>query len=149
LYQVIAKFSEQIFSLFRIDVLKYPTLPSLAFAIYRYNFMGEAKIPLIQGEMYDFLVQGYTGGSVDVYKPAGNNIYRYDVNSLYPFVMQNSPMPVGNISYFEGDITQSNPKAFGIFEVEVTAPQNLHIPILQLRVRTNKGIHTVAPSTFR
>jgi DNA polymerase type B, organellar and viral len=142
---VIAKFSEQIFSLFRIDILKYPTLPSLAFAIYRNNFMGDAKIPLIHGEMYDFLVQGYTGGSVDVYKPAGKNIYRYDVNSLYPFVMRNFPMPVGNISYFEGDITELNPNAFGIFEVEVIAPQNIHIPILQLRLRTKKGIHTVSP----
>nr|AWA82154.1 hypothetical protein [Cantharellus cibarius] len=145
LYQVIAKFSEQIFILFRIDVLKYPTLPLLAFGIYRNNFMGDAKIPLIHGEMYDFLVQGYTGGSVDVYKPSGNNIYRYDVNSLYPFVMKTSPMPIGNISYFEGDITQINPQSFGIFEVEVTAPQNLHIPILQLRMHTQKGIHTVAP----
>jgi len=142
---VIAKFSEQIFTLFRIDILKYPTLPSLALAIYRNNFMGDAKIPLIHGALYDFLVQGYTGGSVDVYKPTGNNIYRYDVNSLYPFVMQKFPMPIGNISYFEGDITQINPQAFGIFEVEVTAPHNLNIPILQLRVRTNKCIHTVSP----
>ena len=52
--------------------------------------------------MYEFLVQGYTGGSVDVYKPIGENIYRYDVNSLYPYVMREFPMPVGNITYFEG-----------------------------------------------
>ena len=49
LYQVINKFNEQIFILFRIDILKYPTLPSLAFAIYRSKFIGDARIPLIDG----------------------------------------------------------------------------------------------------
>jgi hypothetical protein len=145
LYQVISKFSEQIFILFRTDIVKYPTLPSLAFAIYRNKFIGDARIPLIHGAIYEFLVKGYTGGSVDVYKSKGENIYRYDVNSLYPFVMRNYPMPVGNITYFEGDINKINPKSFGIFEVEVTSPKEINIPLLQTRIKTNSVSKTVSP----
>ena len=46
LYRIIAKFNEKIFTVFRADILKYPTLSSLAFAIYRQSFLGDAKIPL-------------------------------------------------------------------------------------------------------
>lgn len=89
--------------------------------------------------------KGYTGGAVDVYKPYGENIYRYDVNSLYPYVMREFPMPVGNITYFDGNTTEINPKPFGILEVEVTSPSDLKIPILQTRIKTKSGTKTIAP----
>jgi hypothetical protein len=136
-------------------------------------FLGNAQIPLIDWENFNFFKEGYTGGAVDVYKPYGENIYRYDVNSLYPHIMDSTPMPVGTPTYFEGDIlsmvkldqipnslepavvndndlrsqaTDLNNKPFGIFEVEVTAPENLKTPILQLRVKTQRGgTRTIAP----
>jgi hypothetical protein len=145
LYQIIDKFNHKIFKLFRVDILKYPTLSSLAFAIYRSQFMGEAKIPLIHGELFNFFREGYTGGSVDVIIPEGVNIKRYDVNSLYPYIMKTCPMPVGNITYFDGDITEIDHGAFGIFEVEVTSPNYLEIPILQLRVKGKNSVNTVSP----
>lgn len=157
LYEIIESFQKKIYSLFRMDILKHPTLSSVAFAIYRSNFLKkEFKIPLIKGDLFYNLKKGYTGGSVDVYKPfseKGEKIYRYDVNSLYPFVMKNYYMPVGEPIYFEGDITLisrgsgyeliNNP--FGFFEVEVTAPTNMKIPLLQTRFYSTKGIRTVAP----
>jgi hypothetical protein len=146
LYQVIEKFSLFIFNNFRLNIIKYPTLPSLALAIYRSKFLNDYKIPLIGEKIYNDIKKGYTGGAVDVYKPYGKNIYRYDVNSLYPSVMRNYPMPVGNPVYFEGDITHFVNKPFGIFEVEVTSPLNLNIPILQTRVKTSNGIRTMAPN---
>ena len=54
--------------------------------------------------MFYFFKKSYTGGAVDVYKPMGENIYRYDVNSLYPYVMKNYSTPVGSPTLFEGDI---------------------------------------------
>lgn len=59
--------------------------------------------------------------------------------------MLNFPIPVGKVTYFKGDITKINPEAYGFFKVEVTAPANLNIPILQTKVLTPNGHRTVAP----
>jgi len=95
--------------------------------------------------MYSQIKKGYTGGAVDVYKPYGKEVYRYDVNSLYPYVMKEFAMPVGHGIYFEGDISLVENKPFGIFEVEVAAPENLKVPILQLRFKIKEGLRTLAP----
>lgn len=42
-----------------------------------------------------FIRRAYYGGHTDTYKPYGENLYYYDVNSLYPFVMKEFPMPGG------------------------------------------------------
>jgi hypothetical protein len=148
LYQIIEKFSEEIFELFQINIMKYPTLPSLAFAIYRSKFLSnKTKIPIFTGNMFEFMKDGYTGGHVDVYKPYGKNVGVYDVNSLYPNEMKNSFMPSGNPIYFEGDIlTYLENRPFGIFEVEVEAPKDLNVPILQVKLKTeNGGVRTISP----
>jgi len=96
--------------------------------------------------MFLDLKQSYTGGSTDMYIPEGKNIYGYDVNSLYPTVMKNQEMPIGNITYFEGDILKVEPNAFGFFEVEITSPQNeIKHPIIQTKVDTGNGLRTVSP----
>lgn len=46
LWQVIFNFSTIIYELFNIYVLEYPTLPALAFAIFRSNFMEKENIAL-------------------------------------------------------------------------------------------------------
>lgn len=114
-----------------------------------YILSKNVHIPIITGDTYLDIKDGYTGGSVDVYKPYGKNIFHYDVNSLYPFVMINFPMPVGSPRYFEGDILSLNlsqDKPFGVFDVEVISPDNLNIPILQTKIKTEfGGIRTVSP----
>lgn len=42
-----------------------------------------------------FLRKAYYGGHTDVYRPYGEHLYYYDVNSLYPFVMKHFQMPGG------------------------------------------------------
>lgn len=149
LYQVISKFSLKIFDLFRLNVHRFPTLSSLALGIFRSNYnlsMNQSKIPLITGKIYQDIKKGYTGGSVDSFKPQGKNIYQYDVNSLYPYVMSNFPMPVGVPTYFEGDIFIKENRPFGIFEVEVESPLDLNVPILQTKFKTtNGGVRTITP----
>jgi hypothetical protein len=152
--------------MFRIDLLKYPTLSSLAFAIYRSKILkDDAQIPLIHGEIYEFIKNSYTGGSVDVYKPIPTVrepkvteetlIRRYDVNSLYPFAMKEFPMPSDNPVYFEGDIMKTYnhnndladlDKPFGIFEVDIETPKDIKIPLLQTKVKVKNGTYrTIAP----
>lgn len=156
LYQIIEKFKKNIFDKFRLDIEKYPTLSSLAFAIFRSNFIKKDQIPIIDGNLFDQLKEGYTGGAVDVYKPfpnKGEKIYRYDVNSLYPATMKYFYMPVGAPTLFEGDISLIGPgsgynllnKLFGFFKVEVEAPKAMKIPLLQTRLKTKYGYRTVAP----
>ena len=67
---------------------------------------------------------------MDVIKPYGENIYCYDIVSLYPYVMKNFAMPTGNIVKFEGDISKIDENAYGFFKVDVQSPDNLKIPIL-------------------
>jgi hypothetical protein len=150
LYNIIKEFNLKIYSETRINAIKYPTLSSLAFAIYRSNFMEDKyEIKKIYGEIYDFIKKGYYGGAVDVYihKPDINQVvYRYDVNSLYPYVMKNYDMPTGNPQYFEGDIYLIKNKPFGFFEVEVESPKHLEHPILLFKSKnTNFKNRTIAP----
>ena len=51
LYQIIYKFADMIFDLFKMNIHKYPTLPSLAFGIYRSNFIEENIIPQLSGKI--------------------------------------------------------------------------------------------------
>ena len=148
LYQVIFKFNEMIFDLFRKNIHHYPTLPSLAFAIFRSNFMKENSIPQLSGQIAKDIRQGYTGGAVDMYIPkskAGVKIKCYDVNSLYPSQMESQLMPVGIPTLFKGNIRLIDHKAFGFFYCNIIAPDKLKHPILQTHVMTNNGIRTMAP----
>ena len=148
LYLVLSKFFEQNFLDTRVNGSDSFSLPSLAFTNFRYKFLkDETFIPNIKGELYYFIKEGYTGGAVDVYKPYGKNIYRYDVNSLYPYIMSNNPMPVGNPTYIEGSSDTilsiiKDKNKFSFIEVEVNCPDNIKAPLLLHRVN-NK---TLAPT---
>ena len=148
LYQVIYKFNNMIFDLFSKNVHHYPTLPSLAFAIFRSNFMPEENIPQLSGKIAKDIRQGYTGGAVDMYipkSPKGVEIKGYDVNSLYPSQMEYRWMPIGLPTYFEVNIKSINPESFGFFYCEIIAPDDIKHPIIQTHVKTNNGIRTLAP----
>ena len=148
LYQIIIKFSNMIFDIFKINIHKYPTLSSLAFAIFRTHFLRKDEIPQLSGHIDRDIRQGYTGGSVDVYIPQnkeGTKIWVYDVNSLYPYVMDQFDMPVGKPIYFEGNIREIDKDAFGFFYCKITAPDNLKHPIVQTHVKVNNMIRTMAP----
>ena len=45
----------------------------------------------------------YYGGHADAYTPYVENLYYYDVNSLYPFVMKEFPMP-GGVPVWHSDL---------------------------------------------
>jgi hypothetical protein len=148
LYQIISKFNDLIFKLFKISIHKYPTISSLAFAIFRSNFLTSNTIPQISGQVAKDIRKSFTGGACDMYIPSikGNNkIYAYDVNSLYPFIMKNYDMPIGKPTLFEGNIRAIDPNAFGFFFCNIIAPEGLNEPILQTHVKTSGGLRTIAP----
>lgn len=65
----------------------YLTITSLALNIFiKYHYPVEV-IPLIKNSrVYSDIKNAYYGAIIEVYKPYGENLYYYDVNSLYPFV---------------------------------------------------------------
>ena len=149
LYQILSVFHEQVFTYFEVDFLKFSTLSSLSLGIYRTHFLlSNQQIPLIGGDMFKDLHYGYTGGSVDVYSPYGENVYRYDVNSLYPDVMLNNLMPVGLPVYFEGNISLLETRPFGIFKVKVKCLEGMNKPVLQHRIIAEYGARTISPIGF-
>jgi hypothetical protein len=148
LHEIILKFSNMIFELFKISIHKYPTLSAIAFAIFRTHFLKKDEIPQLSGQIDKDIRAGYTGGAVDMYipeNPEGTKMHVYDVNSLYPFTMDEFDMPIGKPILFYGDIRKVDPNAFGFFYCKIIAPDNLEHPILQTHVKINKGTRTIAP----
>ena len=148
LHQVITKYNELFFSNFLFNIHKYPTSPSLSFANYRTNFMKEANLANITGKVYKDIRLSYTGGATEMYIPYPLNneqIHAYDVNSLYPFVMLNNDYPIGNPTYFQGNILNFENKPFGFFYCKIIAPDNLLHPILQIHYKSKDGIRTISP----
>ena len=129
LYEVIVKFNELIYKEFKVDSHTVLTLPSLAMKIYKTHYIPADSIYQLLGKVQEAIRSSYTGGAVDVYIPHNRlssffskikeafykTLYYYDVNSLYPYVMANHPMPVGRPVYFDGDIRKVDPQAFGFF----------------------------------
>ena len=157
LFDVLIKFNELIFNEFKLNVNNSSTftLPSLAMRIYKSQFMPKNTIYQLLGRVEKDIRQSYTGGAVDVYIPhnrgegffskLSKTLYYYDINSLYPFVMAKTLMPVGKPIAFEGDIRAIDPKAYGFFYCKITSPDYLDHPILQRRIRTSDGlIRTIA-----
>jgi hypothetical protein len=137
-----------IFDLFSKNVYHYPTLPSLAFGIFRSKFMTEENIPQLSGKIAEDIRSGYTGGSCDVFIPQSdsNKILKcYDVNSLYPSQMRDKSMPIGKPTYFNGNIRSIDPHAFGFFYCKISAPDDILHPILQTKVKVNGITKTISP----
>ena len=85
-----------------------------------------------------------------MYRPNALNkdIYVYDVNSLYPYVMSQFKYPIGQISQFEGDPTILENK-YWIGDVDVSTKKDMFIPPIQLHHNiSNKsgGIRTISPN---
>ena len=156
LYQTIMNFSNLIFNQFNINVSSISTLPSLAFKIFRANYLAKnIKLPVIAGKIYSDISQAYYGGHCDIYKPTnpkGTLVYEYDCNSLFPFVMRNLSYPGKILGYFRGDISSMNEysklynQGLSFLKVKITAPKNLKNPILPNR-SNNVAIYGVGTWT--
>ena len=146
LHQIMVKFNKEIFDTFNVDICKYATAPSLAYAIYRTSFLGDnAKIPIILGKKYRDITNAYYGGITDYYKPTTGTAYAFDANSLYPHCMEKFAMPVGRPVYFKGDPYKVTREPFGFFKVKVDSPDR-KIPILPYRSLDKKNRGTVYAS---
>lgn len=134
LHTYIIKGSKELILNWNLVLTDFPTRPSLAKGIFRAHFYDPEKNPiaLIGGGLYDKLKPYLSGGDVNVFKFSGKNLYHYDVNSIYPFVIKNYDMPVGKFSQFDGNILETIDLKdfFGFARCLVTAPDSIKIPAL-------------------
>jgi len=146
LHMVILTFTKEIFNKFKVNVLNYPTLPSIAFALYRLKYIKSDTVPILSGGIYNDIKRGYYGGFVDVYQVWGNNVQGFDVNSLYPSSMSKYPVPVGKPEFFEGDYKLRFKNLFGFVLARVEAP-HLARPILPYKyINKNGSQSTIYPT---
>jgi hypothetical protein len=127
LHQVISKFNDLIWEEFKVNITKCITLPSLAMKIYKTHYMPKDTIYQLHGEVEQAIRCSYTGGAVDVYIPqnqVGEKLYYYDVNSLYPTIMNNIGVPTGKPIFFEGDLRKiyNNDEICAFVYCKITSP---------------------------
>ncbi len=159
LHEVLTKFNELIFENFKVNMTKCLTLPSLAMLIYKTNYMPADTIYQILDKVEMDIRHGYTGGAVDVYKTNNVfeegtlfnrvirrfiNLYYYDFNSVYPYIMAMFELPVGKPVRFHGDIRRIDSEAYGWFYCKITSPEYIKHPILQKKIFTKFGYRTIA-----
>ena len=131
-----------IFSNYRINITSLTTIASLSLKIIRTNYLKNDKLlGKCRGELEYAIRESYFGGRCEVFKPYGYNLLAYDFNSLYPFAMM-MDLPVGQPTF---SLVQDLSKIFGFIKVEVTAPDNLYIPVLPCKIRNNEGEKLIFP----
>ena len=139
LYEVLEHFKLYILRDYNLEINSYLSLPSLSMAIFRSAYYKASfQIPLLTGEIERFIRKCYHGGRPINYIQKIIDGYMYDVNSLYPYVM-NNPMPVGQPFYV------LNPKLndfYGFCKASVEVPASLNNPPLF----TSRNGKTIAPS---
>lgn len=119
-----------------VELCRNLSLSSLSLKIFRQRFM-KKSIPALNNQMDSFIRNSYYGGSTDIYKQYAKDLYYYDVNSLYPFVMQKY-MPLNPIAHYKAPFDLKN--FFGFALAKVTAPEGIENPILIFR-HEGKTIH--------
>lgn len=133
LYLIIESFSKLVFAKYSLNVTKFISISSLSLNLFLTYFY-KGNIPLVTGLTKKIVRKAYIGGIVDIYKPYGQNLVCYDVNSLYPFAMTNNKYPIGNANF---TLNQDLDSIFGFVYAYVEMDQYIHIPVLPLRSGKN------------
>ena len=139
LYEVLVKANKQIFLDYNIDMLDSLTISNLAIRLFMTKYY-KNNIPSIHKlSLYNDVKLAYYGGITEVYKPYGENLYYYDVNSLYPYVSLND-MPGMHCfkEQFFNHVTHLD-TLFGFYYCNVECSKDNYLGLLP--VRTNTGIH--------
>src|SRR5690242_13760325 len=87
-----------VLNVFNTDIVYSKSLSSISFNCFKKNynrhFIKLKNAKFFKKDIQQKLRLSYRGGIVDVYKPYGENLFCYDINSSYPHSMTKF-MPVG------------------------------------------------------
>jgi hypothetical protein len=137
LYEIINIFSQEVFDLENINITNVSSISSIALKSFLTNYYDKKLNPIHipRYKNYVDIKNGYYGGRVEVFKRYGENIYIYDVVSLYPSIMLKD-LPIGCLI----KSTDNNlDNYFGFCYASVNVPEGITAPILPFR-KENGGL---------
>lgn len=102
-------------------IKRSPTIASAAMKVWRQGL--KTPIRVTNQGVQDFVRKGYVGGRCEIFKMSAHNINAFDVNSLYPTIMREKPMPREHIG------STNDAFDFGFHDVTVSVPET-YIPVL-------------------
>jgi hypothetical protein len=120
LYEVIERFFEE-------TGIMSETYATHALRLWRKDFLKET-IWKPREEVCDLARETYVGGRVEIFKRQSPHCFCYDVNSMYPFVMQ-FPVPTEYI----GESVKLTDKFYGFLDVDIYIPE-IYTPVLPVRM---------------
>lgn len=136
LYKIVIKIFKIIFNKFNINIYNHTTISSLAFKIYIEKYNKNDICWNNDFNTYNYIKESYHGGITNVFKPIGKNIYGYDINSLYPSVMKDEYMPVGEPKWVKKPKKINIKNFFGFIRLKIKVKENQYIPPI---ITKNKG----------
>ena len=100
------------------------------------------NIPSLDRITDNFVREAYFGGATDHYQLYGENLFYYDINSLYPYAMlKDIPLaPAG----FHDNISQEdlvNGNFFGYCLADIECPKDMKIPLLPFRKCRGENVY--------
>jgi DNA polymerase type B, organellar and viral len=124
LYDCISRLQEIYLLEYNVDITTILSTSTLSMKIFRSKFL-KVNIPILKRIDDSLIREGYFAGATDYYQMKPENIYYYDVNSLYPFAMM-KPMPfklIRKIKIFENNFNLNN--FFGFLKVKVISSKDI------------------------
>jgi hypothetical protein len=137
LYEIIDIFSNEMFDLENLNITDVSSISSTALKTFLSNYYNKHKTPIHipRHKNYMDIKNAYYGGRVEVFKGYAENVYIYDVVSLYPSIMLKD-LPIGSL--IESTDTNLN-NYFGFCYASVNVPEGIKAPPLPFR-KENGGL---------
>lgn len=122
---------------YQVDITTIFSTASLAMKVYLSKFMPENinTIPILSRSTDEFVRKGYLGGATDFYKPYGEYLKSYDINSLYPYA-QCKEMPYECLGFRTGldyKALEGTNTFFGFIKAHIEVPASTEKPMLPYR----------------
>lgn len=121
LYDILSVANKRFYLDYNIQMNSTLTISKMALELY---LMEDYKnnLPLVNDrKLYSYIKNAYYGACTEVYRPYGENLFYYDVNSLYPYVALND-MPGLECTYIHSpNKGMKLANLFGFFYCEIEA----------------------------
>jgi hypothetical protein len=137
LLQAMSKAQIMYYEKHNVDICTIVSTASLSLKIFRTNYLG-FNLPVLNNHLDDFIRFSYYGGATDYYKKYGKDLYYYDVNSLYPFVMLKD-MPYKPLKWYEDMSEIKLEDFFGFALARIECDDDVKLPIIPIKDRCSEN----------